>query len=344
MTPADLSIEQLAGQRLMIGFDGTELGAETRALIADLHIGGIILFSQNLGTPEQIARLCRAAQEQAAACGLPPLFVAIDQEGGQVARLKEPFTVFDGNAAMCDVTDAEHFGRVTATELSGLGINMNMAPVVDVAFAADSVMDRRAFAGGPARVAEMGAAVIDTLQQHGVMAVAKHFPGIGRTTLDSHLDRPVLDTSWRELAASDLLPFEAAVRRGVSGVMLSHIVYRDKDPHWPASLSEKIARGVLRGQLGYSGLVMTDDLDMGAIKKYYDIDTVMQRVLAADIDLALICHRGPDIARAYEVLVDRLTKSVVMRKRGIEAAGRILAAKRKYLQPFPRGMNSGGLG
>ncbi len=315
----------------MIGFDGTELGAETRDLIAELHIGGIILFSQNLDTPEQIARLCRQAQEQAAACGLPPLFIAIDQEGGQVARLREPFTVFEGNPAMRDVADATHFGRVTAAELSDLGINMDMAPVVDVAFAADSIMDRRAFAGDPARVAEMGAAVIDALQGNGVMAVAKHFPGIGRTTLDSHLDRPVLDTPWQELAASDLLPFIAAVRCGVSGVMLSHIVYRDYDPRWPASLSEKIAREVLRGRMGYNGLVMTDDLDMGAIQKYYDIETAMQRVLAADIDLALICHRGPDIARAYEVLLDELRKSSQMRRRARESAGRILAAKEKYI-------------
>ncbi len=315
----------------MIGFDGTELGAETRALIAELHIGGLILFSQNLDTPEQIARLCRQAQAQAAACGLPPLFIAIDQEGGQVARLREPFTVFDGNPAMRGRNDAAHFGRVTAAELSALGINMDMAPVVDVAFTADSVMDRRAFAGDPARVAEMGVAVIEALQGNGVMAVAKHFPGIGRTTLDSHLDRPLLDTPWRELAASDLLPFEAAVRRGVSGVMLSHIVYRDRDPRWPASLSVKIAHDVLRDRMGYDGLVMTDDLDMGAIKKYYDIDTVMQRVLAADIDLALICHRGPDIARAYEVMLSELGKSARLRRRARRSAGRILATKEKYI-------------
>jgi beta-N-acetylhexosaminidase len=332
LTPEDLSIEQLAGQRLMVGFDGPELTAEARTLIAELHVGGIILFSQNLETPGQITRLCHAAQEQAAACGLPPLFIAIDQEGGQVARLKEPFTLFEGNAAMTDISDAVHFGRVTAAELGDLGINMNMAPVVDVAFEAGSVMDQRAFGSDPAQVAEMGAAVIDTLQQHGIMAVAKHFPGIGRTTLDSHLDRPMLDTAWEELAASDLLPFEAAVRHDVSGIMLSHIVYRDRDPHWPASLSEQIARDVLRRRMGYDGLVMTDDLDMGAIRKYYDIDTAMRRVLAADIDLALICHRGPDIEQAWTVLRQRLEGSAELRQRGREAAERILTAKKKYLE------------
>lgn len=332
MTPAELSIEQLAGQRLMVGFDGTELSDEARALMADLHIGGIILFSRNLETPEQIRRLCAAAQEYAAACGLPPLFIAIDQEGGQVARLKAPFTRFDGNAAMTGTSGAVHFGRVTAAELGGLGINMNMAPVVDVAFAPDSVMAQRSFGSDPGQVSEMGATVIDTLQQHGIMAVAKHFPGIGRTTLDSHLDRPVLDTAWDELAASDLLPFETAVGRDVCGIMLSHIIYRDMDPQWPASLSTKIARDILRRRMRYSGLVMTDDLDMGAIKKYCDIDTAMQRVLAADIDLALICHRGPDIGRAHEVLVEQLAKSATMRQRGLESAERILATKQKYLK------------
>jgi len=335
LTPHKLSIEQLAGQRLIVGFEGTELSDEAKALIADLSIGGIILFSQNLETPEQIRRLCTAAQEYATACGLPPLFIAIDQEGGQVARLKEPFTRFPGNAAMSGTADAVHFGRVTATELGSLGINMNMAPVMDVAFKPDSIMVQRSFGSSPRQVSRMGAAIIDALQHNGIMAVAKHFPGIGRTTLDSHLDRPVLDTGWDQLAESDLLPFETAARHDVCGIMLSHILYRGIDPHWPASLSAKITRDILRRRMQYKGLVMTDDLDMGAINKYCGIDTAMARLLAADIDLALICHRGPNIRRAYEILLKKLGRSATMRERGLETARRILTAKRKYLKKPP---------
>jgi len=326
-----LSSEQKAGQRLMIGFDGTGLSQELKVYIHTFKAGGVILFARNIETPAQITELCRSIQDHAASCGQPPLFIGIDQEGGTVARLKAPFTMFPGNRAIGSLADAETFARITAAELTAIGVNMNMAPVLDVVPEGfDGVMRDRVFGSDPYRVAELGLAVIARLQRDRIMAVAKHFPGIGRTALDSHLDRPALAAELADLERFDLVPFKQAAANGVAGMMLSHILYDRIDADWPASLSVEIAHRLLRRQLGFEGLVLTDDLDMGAIVKYYDIDTVMGRIAAAGIDIALICHPGPKIERAFEALLkmveDRQTKTAAAR-----SVERILRLKRAYL-------------
>jgi len=328
----DFSMEQMTGQRLMVGFEGTELNRDLKFLIGTLKVGGIILFSRNLSNPEQIKHLCASIQEYARSCGQPPLFIAIDQEGGQVARLKEPFTQFPGNPKMKGVKDAEHFAKVTAADLKDVGINMNLAPVMDVApEGVDSIMADRVFGSDTKRVSELGVTVIENLQKGNIMSVAKHFPGIGRTTLDSHVDMPVLDIDVNEMASTDLLPFEAAIKNGVAGIMLSHIRYKKIDPQWPASLSVDVAGDLLRGRMGFGGVVMTDDLDMGAIKKHYDIKKVIRQILSADIDIVLICHKGPDIEHAFGEVLKALDGSYLMKVKGEASVGRIMELKRRYL-------------
>ncbi|MDO9263131.1 MAG: glycoside hydrolase family 3 N-terminal domain-containing protein, partial [Desulfosalsimonadaceae bacterium] len=206
------SNEQMAGQHLMVGFDGTEFNTDLEFLIGTLKVGGIILFARNIETPDQLTRLCAAIQDYAKACGQPPLFIAIDQEGGTVARLREPnFREFPGIPTLTDPVGAKTFALEMAGQLSALGINMDMAPVLDIApKEMQSIMARRSFGHDPIHVAAMGKAMIETFQNQGVMAVAKHFPGIGRTTLDSHLDMPEFDASLDDLAAFDLIPFHAA--------------------------------------------------------------------------------------------------------------------------------------
>jgi len=332
MEAAEVSAEMMAGQRLMVGFDGTELNPQLRFLIETLKVGGLILFSANIASPRQVASLCADAQALARSCGLPPLLVAIDQEGGQVARLKEPFTRFAGNPGMRAHSDAAHFARVTARELKSIGVNMNMAPVLDVApIQMNSIMSRRAFGHHPRWVAEMGASVIDHLQADGIMAVAKHFPGIGRTVVDSHIDLPRMEADIREIEVIDLPPFAAAFRHQVAGCMLAHILYSRLDPRWPASLSVTIAKELLRDRMGYKGVVMTDDLDMGAVTRHFDIPTAVSRILAADIDLVLICHQGPAIEIAFERILEFHTGSALGRQKSVESIDRIMTLKRKYL-------------
>ncbi len=323
---------QLAGQRLMVGFEGLQFNDDLRFLIGELGVGGLILFKINIDTPDQVRRLCADCQRFAKGCGQPPLLIAVDQEGGPVARLRAPFTEFPGNPHMKGLDDARHFGEVTARELKSVGINMDMAPVVDVAPADMSgIMADRVFGSDPAHVSAMGNTVITTLQDQGVMAVAKHFPGIGRTTLDSHLDLPVFRDDPATMEATELPPFAAALQVEVSAVMLSHILYAKIDPRWPASLSPAIARDLLRGRFGYQGVAITDDLDMGAIKRHFDIPTVIGQIMAAEIDIALICHKGPDIEAAHKEMLTRIDADAAQWEKTCEAVDRIMALKECYL-------------
>jgi beta-N-acetylhexosaminidase len=328
----NLSEHHKMGQRFMIGVDSTRLDDELKYAIDRLNIGGLILFARNLQSPEQMESFCRDAQAYAAGCGLPPLFIAIDQEGGQVARLKPPFTQFKGNPHMKSTEDAAAFARITATELRNIGVNMNMAPVLDVLPPkGPSVMEKRSFGRDPQWVARMGATVISHLQDNGVMAVAKHFPGIGRTVLDSHEDLPDLELSQVQMEAADLIPFAAAARIPVSGIMLSHIRYLQLDPVWPASLSARIAADLLRRQIGYRGLVLTDDLDMGAIAKHYDIATIVNQCLSAEIDIMLICHAGPKIKAAYDHAIALYCRNEDLQRMAGESLARIMDQKQRYL-------------
>ncbi len=329
MNIAEFTEEQLAGQRLMVGFDGTELNDDLIHLVDTVLVGGIILFSRNITSPDQVKALCKSLQKYAYSCGQPPLFVAIDQEGGEVSRLKKPFTQFPGNPAMKGEKDAEYFAEITGVELGQIGVNMNMAPVLDIA-CKGSIMAERSFGHDSARVSGLGLKVIEHLQKKGIMAVAKHFPGIGKTTLDSHLDIPFLDITMANLAEVDLLPFKAAIARDVGGIMLSHVLYRQIDSQWPASLSPCFVRKILRDEMKFEGIVITDDLDMGAIKKHHDIKTVIRQIIASDIDIALICHKSADIEKAFAEILNHV--KMLGRKKMEASVKRIIKYKKKYIK------------
>ena len=332
MNPESLTREQLAGQRLMVGFEGKQFNQDLKVLIRDLKVGGVILFSHNTETPAQLKELCTAIQEYTEIINQPPLIIAIDQEGGQVARLKEPFSQFPGNPAMKDVDDAIYFAETSAAELNRAGVNMNLAPVMDVApREISSIMATRAFGHDPEWVSKMGLTVISHLQQHNIMAVAKHFPGIGRTVADSHVDLPACEHGLSNLKSCDLIPFARSIAQEVAGIMLSHVIYPKIDPQWPASLSKKIAHNLLREDMRFSGVSMTDDLDMGAIIKHYDIKTAVRQILQAGIDMLLVCHKGPNIELAYQEVLDGFDRSSETKSLGMASVKRILKLKEKYL-------------
>jgi beta-N-acetylhexosaminidase len=332
MSMTAFSPEQSAGQRLMVGFDGIEFNPELKFLIDTLKVGGIVLFARNLVNPDQIQALCASIQAQARACGQPPLFIAIDQEGGRVARLKEPLTQFPGNPKMKSPEDARVFARTTSNELRMLGINMNLAPVLDVVpEGIEGVMADRVFGPDPMWVSQLGTVIIEHLQANNIMAVAIHFPGIGRTVLDSHFELPDLDIDVDAMQEFDLFPFKTAISHDVAGIMLSHIRYVGIDPDWPASLSKAIADDLLRKEMGYDGVVMTDDLDMGAIEKHYDLKTAIRQILSADIDIPLICHAGPNIENAFKEILEVQRRSHTMKAKGMNSLNRIMRLKKRYM-------------
>lgn len=326
----DLTNEQLAGQRLMIGFYGTELTQELAYHICHHHIGGVILFKRNLIEPLQIKELCSSIQELATSSGNPSLLIAVDQEGGKVARLTEPFfTKFAGNPFIKEYGDAVEFATITAKELKSVGITMNLAPVLDVVpEGVHGIMSERVFGTDPYQVAELGQVVIETMQNNGILATAKHFPGIGRTIDDSHIDLPVLsNVTISELESFDLIPFYAAIRSQVSTIMLAHIRYDSIDPIYPASLSTQIAKHLLRDHMGFDGVVITDDLDMGAIKKHFDLKTIIRKILEADIDIALICHSNSDVNLAFEEIIYNYEQSSELRTHAEKSWHRIQKIK-----------------
>ena len=328
----NLSATQRAGQRLMVGFDGTRLDDTLKDYIGRLGVGGLILFARNISSPRQVTELCQAAQEHAAQCGHPPLLIGIDQEGGVVSRLKPPFTQFAGQPWIQSDAEASHFARTTAEELRSIGVNMNMAPVMDVLPPnGPSVMQERAFSRDPQQVARMGTIIIDGMQSSGIMAVAKHFPGIGRTVLDSHHELPDLETDTASLYQSDIMPFQQAIEIDVAGIMLAHIRYLSIDPQWPASLSSAIADEILRSQIGYRGVTLTDDLDMGAISKHYNPQTVAIQCLTATVDILLICHPGDKIESVHQHIIRLQGQDDASSEAALASLMRIGDLKNRYL-------------
>ncbi len=329
-TTQKMNARLMAGQRLILGFDGTVFSDDLKHIIRDLNACGIILFSQNIQSPQQVSELCARCQDYAKTLHLPPLIICTDQEGGVVARFKKPFTQFQGNPSITTVDAAKEFAQTTAAELGQVGINMNLAPVLDIVPEGnESVMADRAFKGDAQTVSRLGCTIISTLQKNRMMAVAKHFPGIGRTVLDSHFHLPVLETDADDLKENDLIPFADAIAGDVAGMMLSHIFYPKLDSQWQASLSPAIARDLLRKRMGYDGLVFTDDLDMKAIQ--LDIKTCIRQILLADIDIALICHNGPDMDAAWQHIMDLHHQDHPLRQAGKICLERILRYKNRYL-------------
>ncbi len=304
----------------MAGIPGPQLDEGTEKLIREYSLGGIILFARNIEDPVQVATLCKNIQEKAMAYQGLPLLIAIDQEGGRVARLGDPFTQFPGNAAIGTdaqpVEKAVEFGQVTAKELRLVGINMDFAPVVDVQRGElEKHLEGRAFGDDPDMVSLLGRTVVRTLQENGVMAVAKHFPGLGRADLDPHVHLPRIEVDSEELDHINLPPFKAAIEEGVSGIMTSHAIYPSLDPKMPATLSSAVLTKLLRENMGYEGMIITDDLEMGAVAESWGVSNSAVRSFEAGADLLLICKNQEYILESIDLLRGKLLKSEISMKR-----------------------------
>ncbi|HET9931155.1 MAG TPA: beta-N-acetylhexosaminidase, partial [Polyangiaceae bacterium] len=278
-----------AARLVCVGFSGTEVSSELRELVR-LGVRSVILFARNVREPEQVLSLTQEIK----ALTTEPIAVAVDQEGGPVRRLRAGFT--DVPAMRCvgaanDPLLAERTGMLLGRELRAVGIDWNFAPVLDVdTNPANPVIGVRAFDRSPARVAELGVALARGLGLAGVAACAKHFPGHGDTEQDSHLALPRLTHSLDRLLGVELVPFQAAVRAAIPSVMSAHVLFSALDPNYPATLSPLVLKGLLRERLGYTGLVVSDDLEMNAIVEHYGIETAIFRGLLAGVDCFLVCH------------------------------------------------------
>ncbi|MCG8348659.1 MAG: beta-N-acetylhexosaminidase [Chloroflexales bacterium] len=297
------------GQSVMLSFAGTQATAELRAALAQTRAAGVILFAHNIGTPAELHALCTALQSCAAELRLPPLLIAIDQEGGIVSRLPAPFVTPPSQMAQAATDDpvaAYACAQVTGQQLRAYGVNVNFAPVLDVNNnPANPVIGTRAFGADPATVTRFGLAALRGYRETGVVATAKHFPGHGDTTIDSHLDLPVLDHERARLDQIELAPFKAAIAAGVPAIMTAHIVFNALDD-CPATLSRRVLRGLLRGELGFTGVVFTDALDMRAIADHYGKAEAAVRAKAAGTDVVLPLGTLAEQVAVVEALRDAL--------------------------------------
>jgi beta-N-acetylhexosaminidase len=331
-----MSLEQKVGQVFMLGFEGTTLTPGNRALIRDLHLGGVTLFARNIETTRQLARLDAELQTIADPV---PLFISVDQEGGLVVRVTEGATIFPGNMAVAasgDPSLARKVAQASAAELLAMGINMNLAPVVDVnTNPMNPVIGVRSFGSDPSAVGRFGDASIDGLQSSGVSAVAKHFPGHGDTAVDSHHDLPVVPHTLDRLDSIEFQPFRSAIRADVDGIMTAHVYVPSIEPEQdrPATLSHAVLTRLLRERLGYSGLILTDALDMGAIKRDRTAAEAAVEAFQAGADVLLIAGiTGEDrvhLAEGPPALLAAVQSGRVSQERLDASVLRILEAKAK---------------
>lgn len=327
----DVELEVLCGQLIVGGFDGAEPPARYLRALADGRRGGAILFRRNTPDLAATARLCQAL---AAAAGPDrPPFLGIDQEGGRVTRLPAPFLTLPPMRALGELVDLSllrRAARAVAAELRAVGINLNFAPVLDVdSNPANPVIGDRAFGRDPGAVAQRGVAFLEGLQEEGVLACGKHFPGHGDTDLDSHLALPRIAHDRARLERIELVPFRAACGAGVATLMTAHLVVEALDPGVPATLSRTICTGLLRDEIGFQGVLFSDCLQMAAIAANYPIEDAAPAAIEAGCDVLLVCHDEDVQDRAHEALVRKAERDARFRERCAEAASRSLQARRR---------------
>jgi len=327
---SNMTLEQKVGQLLMVGFRGTEPNEALRSLIQDMHVGGVILFSRNVESAEQLRSLTWSIQRMNPSH--TPLLISVDEEGGRIVRLFRNFPAMPGNMAIGATRSpslAYAAGRMTAANLGSLGINLNLAPVLDlkVKFTTDALRNRT-FGETPDSVAKLGSAYIKGLQSLGVSATAKHFPGHGRTDVDSHLNLPVIKQSAETLKAIDMLPFREAIKSEVDVIMTAHVSYPALDRSGaPASLSKSIITNLLREDMRFNGVVITDDLEMKAITKKINIAEAAVRAINAGTDIILVSSNRRKQVSVYRGLLNAVRTGRISGERINESIKRIQKLK-----------------
>lgn len=333
----DLTLQEKIGQLLMVGFVGTsEVPTGMQELIREYNLGGAIYFSRNVQSPAQLTNLSMQLQQLAkeSSAGLP-LFVSIDQEGGIVSRLPGSATIFPGNMALGAVNDPDlvyEMGRAVAQELKALGVNINLAPVLDVNNnPANPVIGVRSYGENPELVSRLGVAYIRGLQEEGVLACGKHFPGHGDTGFDSHLALSSVPHARERLFEVEMKPFQEAIAAGLASIMSAHVIFPAFEPDGvPATLSGRVLTDLLRKELGFDGLLMTDCMEMQAIAGHYGPAEAAVRAIEAGVDLVLVSHTLEMQKDSYRGILEAVKMGRINEARIDESVARILKWK-EYL-------------
>lgn len=325
-----MTLEEKIGQMIFGGVEDTVFNDTTRSLIVDYKVGGIILFKKDLDNTEQSVELLNKIKIENKNNKVP-VFLGVDQEGGRVERLPDEVISLPTNKVIGEQNNKEfsyNIGKVLGEQLNTYGFNLNFAPVLDVNSNPNNpVIGDRSFSNDPDVVSSLGIKTMEGMQAENIVTAVKHFPGHGDTSVDSHLELPTVEKSLAEITEMELIPFKRAIEAGVDIVMSSHILLPQIDSEYPASMSEKIINDLLREQLGYDGVVVSDDMTMQAITDNFDIGKASVDAINAGTDLVIVAHGHETIIHVIESLKGAVLDGRLTEERINESVRRIVQLK-----------------
>lgn len=327
---ASMSQTEKLGQMMMIGIQGTKVDDDSLYMLNQYHMGGVILFDRNMDSPEQVKQLTSDLQAQSNE--KVPLFIGIDEEGGDVVRMAEKLTPPPSQkeiGATGDIEQAKTWAIKTAKSLKDIGINVNFAPVADV-----GSNDKRSYSTDTNTVIDFVRAATKGYQQENIIYSLKHFPGIGKGKVDSHIDSSSIDVAKEVLMTEDILPFKTIIDENEPNdyfILVSHLKYPALDEEYPASLSSKIMTDLLRNELGYKGIIITDDMEMGAVANHNDFRSIGVNAVKAGADIVLVCHEYEHQQEVYLGLLDAVNSGEISQERIDESVKRIIKVKLLHL-------------
>lgn len=327
---ASMSQTEKLGQMVMIGIQGTKVDDDSLYMLNQYHMGGVILFDRNMDSPEQVKQLTSDLQAQSNE--KVPLFIGIDEEGGDVVRMAEKLTPPPSQkeiGATGDIEQARTWAIKTAKSLKDMGINVNFAPVADI-----GSNDKRSYSTDANTVIDFVRAATKGYQQENIIYSLKHFPGIGKGKVDSHVDSSSIDVAKEVLMTEDILPFKTIIDENEPNdyfILVSHLKYPALDEEYPASLSSKIMTDLLRNELGYKGIIITDDMEMGAVANHNDFRSIGVKAVKAGVDIVLVCHEYQHQQEVYLGLLDAVNSGEISQERIDESVKRIIKVKLLHL-------------
>ncbi|NLL81665.1 MAG: beta-N-acetylhexosaminidase [Tissierellia bacterium] len=328
-----MTLEEKVGQLMIVGIEGTEINVKDVENIKQNRIGGFILFSRNIENLEQTLQLLNSLKNINSTYEIP-LLLSVDEEGGTVSRLSKIYKNLPSPLLLGHKNDLKlsfEYGKNLGMKARSLGFNMNFAPVLDInSNPENTVIGNRAYGKKAELVSRVGEEVIEGIRSQNIIAVAKHFPGHGDTLVDSHFQLPMVDKSIDELYNLEIIPFKKAINKGLNAIMVAHVLYPQIDNEFPATMSEKIINDILRVELEFDGLIISDDMTMGAIIDNYTIEEASVQFLKSGGDIILICHGNENVDLVYNKILESVNKGILTEDEIDEKVYRILEIKNKY--------------
>jgi beta-N-acetylhexosaminidase len=329
-----MSLEEKVGQMMMFGLDSENVTEGTIKFIQDSHIGGVILNRENIKSAEQLVHLTNEIKTINAETSNLPLFISVDEEGGLVSRMPSEIINLPNSSVIGQLDDtkvANQVGEAIGERVAAFGFNMTMAPVLDINSNQNNpVIGKRSFGSNEKVVSKMGVAEMKGIQTESVIPVIKHFPGHGDTDVDSHKGLPVIDHDLERLTDLELKPFSKAIEQNAEMTMVAHILLPSIDPKFPSSLSKEVVTGILREQLKFKGVVITDDVTMGAILKNFEIGDAAVKAVQAGNDIVLVCHKYENQVKVLNAVLEAVNTGEITEKQINDSVYRILSLKGKY--------------